>query len=107
MKILNLDKLDTKEGRQLVIRGKSHPVEEMTVENFIATTRAAEKIADASIADQIEATVEMIVRSVPTVDRSDLVKLSLESLQAIVAFVRGDAVDGVEQVEGESGEAGK
>lgn len=97
MKVLNLDKLDSKQVRQLVIGGKSYPVEEMTVGNFIETTRSAERVAEASIADQIEATVEMIQRSVPTLERSLLEKLSLEQLQTIVAFVRGDAVEGVEE----------
>jgi hypothetical protein len=38
MKILNLDKFASQEKRQLVIAGKSYPVDEMTVENFIETS---------------------------------------------------------------------
>lgn len=97
MKVLNLDKLTKKEGREIVLFGKTHAVDGMTVANFIETTRAAEALAgEESLVKQVEATVEMIVRSVPTLDRKDLSKLALEQLQAIVAFVRGDAVDGVE-----------
>lgn len=104
MKVLNLDKLVPNEGRELVIAGVSYPVIGMTVANFIETTRVAEKMtAETSIADQIEATVEMILRSVPSIPREVLAQLSLEQLQTIVAFVRGDAVEGVEQG-GEGGE---
>lgn len=105
MKVLNLDKLVPNEGRELVIGGKSYPVLGMTVSNFIQTTRIAEKMnADTSIADQIEATVDMILRSVPAIEREVLAQLSLEQLQTIVAFVRGDAMNDAEQPAGESAE---
>jgi hypothetical protein len=109
MKILNLDKFASQEKRQLVIAGKSYPVDEMTVENFIETTRAAEKLAgEVSIATQVEATIDMICRSVPTVDRNVLGRMSLPALQTIVVFVRGDDVEGVEIVEEDiKGKAGK
>jgi hypothetical protein len=107
MKILNLDKLNTNEQRKLVIGNVSYPVEEMTVENFIATTKAAEDIKDDSLAVQIEATVDMICRSVPTIDSAILKKLSLDQLNMIVAFVRGDDVDGVESGEEGDDQPGK
>lgn len=97
MKVLNLDKLTKSEGREVVIFGKTYIVEGMTVENFIETTNAAERLrGEVSLVKQIEATISMIVRSIPSVDRADLLKLSLDQLQAIVAFVRGDDVEGVE-----------
>lgn len=102
MKVLNLDKFAVKqEQRKLVIGGKEYVVEPMTVENFIITTKAAESMQDrASVSEQVEATIDMIARSVPTIDRAVLNGLSLEQLQAIVAFVRGDEVEGVEANEG-------
>lgn len=104
MKVLNLDKLTTKEERKLVLGGVSHPVQAMTVSNFIETTKAAERIAaEDSLAVQIEATVEMIIRSVPTVSEATLKALSLVDLQTIVAFVRGDDIDGVETEESQEG----
>lgn len=97
MKVLNLDKVGKKEQRKLVLNGKTHEVMEMTVENFIETTRAAESIEnETSLATQVEATVEMVLRSVPTATRADLNGMSLEDLQTIVAFVRGDEIEGVE-----------
>lgn len=100
MKVLNLDKLTKKEGRELVIFGKTYPVDGMTVANFIETTRVAEMLAgETSLVKQVEATIDMISRSVPSVDKAELAKLELEQLQAIVAFIRGDQVDGVESRE--------
>jgi len=106
MKMLNLDKLGAAEQRELVLCGTTYAIGAMSVENFVATTRAAEKLgAEASIADQIEATVEMVKRAVPEIDAAVLSKLSLPQLQAIVAFVRGDDVEGQEEtpVEGDEG----
>jgi hypothetical protein len=100
MKILNIDNFASKEKRQLTIAGVSYPVEEMSVENFIQTTRAAEKLSgEESIATQVEATIDMICRSVPGIDNAVLTKLSLSQLQTIVTFVRGDDVDGTETTE--------
>lgn len=105
MKVLNLDKLTKKEGRELVIFGKTYPVDGMTVANFIETTRVAEQLAsEVSLVKQVEATIDMISRSVPSIDRADLAKLELEQLQAIVRFIRGDEVEGVESREAAAGE---
>lgn len=97
MKVLNLDKIGKKEQRTLNIGGTAYLVNEMTVANFIETTRAAEKITvETSLAEQIEATIAMILRSVPTISQEVLNVLTLEQLQTIVAFVRGDEVEGAE-----------
>lgn len=90
MKTLNLDTF-AKAERTITIAGKTYEVMEMTVENFIETTRAAERLGDsASFVDQVEETISMILRSVPTIDRDVLKKLSLEQMTTIVKFIRGD-----------------
>ena len=107
MKVLNLDKLTTNEGRELVIFGKTYKVDGMTVANFIETTLAAEQLAnEPSLVKQVEATIDMISRSVPSIDRADLAKLELPQLQAIVSFIRGDEVEGVETREAAAEEGG-
>lgn len=108
MKVLNLDKLAVAQKRQLVIAGVKYAIEEMTVSNFIETTKAAERLANASILDQVEATIDLVLRSVPTVSREVLGVMPLETLQTVVAFVRGDDVEGTEvQGEGEGDPAQK
>ena len=117
-KILNLDDLSSKPSeRELVIKGVSYPIPKMTVDNFIETTLAAERLEKSeSLAEQIEATVQMIMRAVPGVPREALGGYSLEILGKIAAFVRGDDVDGAEEKLAEAkaaaaaaaeGEAGK
>ena len=103
-KILNLDAITTGDKRSLKIDGKQYPIEEMTVENFLETTRAAENLAknSASLAEEIEATIGMITRSVPTIDRNLLAKLPLAKLRLITDFVNGSSVEeGVEEVDDE------
>lgn len=91
MKFLNLDEL-AKTNRTITLAGEQHEVVEMTVENFIETTKAAEKLekADPTFGDQMEASIDMIVRSVPTLDAPTLRKLSLEQLTMVLKFLRGD-----------------
>jgi uncharacterized protein (DUF2126 family) len=94
-KILNLDALVKPEARELVLGGVSYEVPDMTVENFVATARIAQALAanaEATVADQIDAAVDMIVRSIPGVPRDVLVKCSLAQLNTITDFIRGEDV---------------
>lgn len=92
-KVLNIDTLSS-DPRTLVLAGVEHEVLEMSVENFIETTKQAELLqnTDAALTAQVEAAVDLIQRSVPTAPRDLLLKLKLRHLQTIVAFVRGDDV---------------
>jgi hypothetical protein len=98
-KILNLDALSQGDAREVVIGGVSYEVPDMTVDNFVETTRIAQKLAadeSATVADQIDAAVEMVARCIPTIDVAVLRKLSLQKLNAITAFIRGEDVEKVE-----------
>jgi len=92
MKTLNLDAL-AKTVRTITLGGEKYNVEEMTVKNFIETTNAAsrlEKKEDVSIAEQIQATIEMIQRSIPKCPAEKLSGLTLEQLATISKFLRGE-----------------
>jgi hypothetical protein len=106
-KILNLDKLQKTSDRKLKINGVDYAIEPMSVENFIETTRTVERLVKegATVADQIEATVDMICRSVPTAPRDALKKYQLDTLDTIATFVRGEDVE--EQEAAAAEEAGK
>jgi len=92
-KILNIDTL-VSDQRSIVLGGVDHEVLEMSVENFIATTKQATKLQNenAALTDQVESAVDLIIRSVPTAPRDLLLKTPLRHLQTIVGFVRGDDV---------------
>ena len=107
-KILNLDSFVTNE-RSVKLNGVDYPVLEMSVESFIETTRQAQKMIkeEAGIVEQVEATVDMIRRSVPTLPEEIIRQMPLEHMQTIVGFIRGDHLtDGVEDSSTDE-EAGK
>lgn len=108
-KVLNLDALAEKEVRELSLRGKTYKVREMSVADFIATSRLAQEISDdASFAEQMEASVKLIQRAVPEISVEDLHTLNLEQLAAVAKFVRGEDIDELAQTEGQQeGEPGK
>ena len=97
-KILNLDELSAKPAeREIVIAGKSYPIPPMTVDNFIETSLAADRLDKTdNLAEQVKSTVEMIVRAVPGVPREALGNYSIEILGKIAAFVHGSDLDDVE-----------
>lgn len=104
-KILNLSKLTKDTGRELEILGKKYKINALTVETFIATSRAVEAIEKEGlgVAHQVSATVEMILSCVPELKREELLGFPLETLSTIANFVRGEDVDEQEVVEGEQG----
>lgn len=91
MKILNLDEL-AKTTRTITLGGKEHEVIEMTVGNFIETSKAAELLESdkASLPVQMEESIKMVIRSVPSLTDEQLRKLSLEKLATILKFLRGE-----------------
>lgn len=106
MKTLNLDAF-AKITRTLTLGGEVYPVEEMTVENFIETTRQADELAakkeDATFGDQINATISMITRSIPSCPAEKLRRLTIEQLVVISKYLRGE-LDGEESAEGQAEE---
>lgn len=100
MKLLNLDSL-AKPKRTLRLGGVDYAVNGMTVENFIETSRIAEKMAsDAPLSEQISEAIEMILRAIPSMQRETLQKLDFEVINVIIDFVRDDPTVGETVTEG-------
>lgn len=98
-KILNIDSF-AKDERSIKLGGVEYPIKEMTVDNFIETTRQALTLENANLVEQVEGTITMIRRSIPTVPDEILRNIKLEHLQVITAFIRGDhLVEGVEDTD--------
>lgn len=104
-KILNLDKLATSSSRVLTLNGVDYKVVPMSVANFIETSHDVEALvkADAPLADQVRATMDMICRCVPDMPRAELDKYGVDKLNMISTFVRGEDVEEQETVAGEEG----
>jgi hypothetical protein len=91
-KVLNIDSIVKPVSRALNLGGVEYVVKDMTVENFMETTKAAEelKARAAGAVDQVTATIDMILRFIPDLPREKLRPLTFEQLGTIVAFVQGD-----------------
>lgn len=95
-KLLNLNQLSAKETREVQIGDQTYVVKEMSVEDFIETTRVAEAMeSETSYAKQLSATIELIQRSIPTIQTSVLLGLSLEQLKGLAAFTRGESPEAI------------
>jgi hypothetical protein len=109
IKILNLDTLPTKSPkRAITLGGVAYDVQEMSVEDFIETNLAAERLeADNNPKTQMAEMVASVRRAVPTVPEAELNKLPLEKLGILVAFIRGIFDPDKTDVEGAHGAAGE
>lgn len=107
-KILNLDKLAPKETRELQLGGKTYQVREMSVEDFIETSRMADALAnETNFEKQMEASFKLIKRSIPDIDMALLRGLNLEQLAAVSKFARGEEVITDDDPIAGTGERGK
>ena len=115
MKVLNLDGF-AQVKRQLTLKGVNHDVLETSVQQFIDNLAAAEALEAKgektleTLSQQVKASVDAILESVPTIDRADLVALPIEALSAIMKFIRGELdpdVTGVQADGQPEGEAAK
>src|SRR5690606_9191940 len=92
MKVLNIDAIVPSTQRTIKFKGVSHPVVEMSVENFVVTTTEADRLEKegAGILDQVVGTADAILRSVPTLDKTELYGMSLNQLTVIYRFISGE-----------------
>lgn len=92
-KYLNIDEI-APEKKVLTLRGAEHVMHQVTVEEFIEITKAAQesgegKIQDRPVYEQVEMLVEQILKAFPSVPRDHLVKLSIDQLTTILKFTAG------------------
>jgi hypothetical protein len=97
-KILNLDDL-AKIEKTICIAGQEYPVVEMSVADFIDATKDAEalvKSGDDGTITNLEATIRMLRRSIPSLPEEKIRALSLGQLKVLIAFVQGEIEDAKE-----------
>jgi hypothetical protein len=89
MKALNLDVL-AKEHRTVTVGGEVYPIIEMTVENFIETSKQEQKINEkSSDVERVEGYIGMISRSIPSMEMKTLRSLPMEHLAVLMQFING------------------
>lgn len=94
MQILNLDSY-AEVKRQITLKGVSHNVEEVSVQDFVNNYTAAEKLEQdhangVPMGDGVKLSVQAILASVPTLDEDTVVKLKMPQMAALLQFIRGE-----------------
>jgi hypothetical protein len=94
MKILNVDQY-TSANRQISYAGKTYPVEEPNVQQFIDNLKAAEELEKSeekneSLANSFEQAVKSIKQAIPSMPEETIRALKLPAITAILQFVRGE-----------------
>lgn len=105
-KFLNLDEIAAPQ-KTVKIGGKEYQVIDMTVENFIETTRANmdDKVVTPDV--QFEVAVKMISRYIPDAPIETLRKLTFEKLGVLMKFVTGELEQEVAKETGETNAGGE
>lgn len=88
-KFLNLDEIAAPE-KTVKIGGKEYQVLDMTVENFIETTRATQSGKEATPDEQFEQAVKMLSRYIPDAPVETFKRLTFEKLNVLMKFVTGE-----------------
>lgn len=107
-KILNLDALETKREKAIILNGKEHVMKTFTVKEYIYHMREAEKLATLpqesldTLAAGVDATISILLNAFPTVERPELEALNMVQLDAIRELI--DTVAEAE-LDAEQGEA--
>jgi hypothetical protein len=92
-KILNLDKLQTKREKAIILDGKEHVMKVFTVKEYIFHMREAEKLVKLdedsidTLGAGLDATVNILLNAFPTVTREQFEGLNMEQLDAIRGLV--------------------
>lgn len=93
-KVINLDKLETKKDRAVILNGKEHVMATLTVKDYIHQLKQQAEIdklskevdggAGLEAADKImEVTIEALGKLFPTIMREELEALTMEQLTAM------------------------
>lgn len=95
-KILNIDSL-AKEKRELSIDGKTYPMKELSVKDFVELTKRAEKAEKAkgdSPASRIDFLVETVGMNFPSCPREVLEDRTIEELNIMFNFAKDGVLPG-------------
>lgn len=91
-KIINLDQLETRKDKAVILKGKEHIMKTLTVKDYILQLKTQKEIDQLTTmetdtpetADRlIELTVDALGQLFPTIERDDLLSLNMDQLNAM------------------------
>lgn len=91
MKTINLDEFVAEE-REFTLKGVTHKVIEMSVEDFVSATIDAQRIEAAGelgVRENATETAKHLHRAIPTLSEDELLKLTVSQMAILLAFVNG------------------
>lgn len=92
-KILNLDKIQTKREKVIILNGEEHLMKIFTVKEYIYHMKKAEKLTKLNSEDidtlgaGLSATIDILMGAFPTVKREQFENLNMEQLTAIRGLI--------------------
>jgi hypothetical protein len=95
-KVINLDELETRKDKAVVLKGQEHIMKTLTVKDYILQLKMQQEIEKLSSAEEqtvetadrlIELTVDALNQVFPTIDRNDLLALNMDQLNAMRGLV--------------------
>jgi hypothetical protein len=97
-KVINLDQLETRKDKAVLLKGKEHIMKTLTVKDYILQLKNQQEIEKLSsepeptmeTADRlIELTVDALHQLFPTISKEDLMSLNMDQLNAMRGLAEG------------------
>lgn len=99
---LDLDAVDLPTILVIKLGGEEHPLVPVTVEAFVANTKALQKMGRATegdLAAEVDIVIDIILRAFPTMTREMLQKMPLANLNKLMGVAQSN--DGTDSVKSE------
>lgn len=90
-KLLDLDKLETTTEYAITLKGVKHQMKAVSVGDYINLTKLQEGFEGASMVEQVETALKMIMIAFPSVTEEVGRGLNFDQMSAIVNFIMTDS----------------
>lgn len=115
-KIINLDDLETRKDRVVILKGVEHVMKTLTVKDYVNQLKKQAEIEQLTTAEEqtvetadrlIELTVDALALVFPTIPREQLESLNMDQLNAMRALAEGYAQEDAPEGEATGEATGK
>lgn len=112
-KILNLDKIVTKNDKVITLNGKDHAMKVFTVKEYIFHMREAQQLVKANMENDVveqigssfDATIKILLKAFPTVKVEEFENLTIEQLNNIMEFIEESNSEELAEKDDNAGES--